>query len=136
MSIRSPTWKLVLMPPAALVTIRDVTPSCFITRTGKDNVGQGVTLIEMETALHADDGFPPKRPATNWPLVARGGGADKVGNFAVGDDVLVLDHLGNAAQAGAQNQTDAGRFPNARTDIFRGFLYVIAILRWFLLTVR
>ena len=28
-------WKLVLMPPAALVTIRDVTPNCFITRTGK-----------------------------------------------------------------------------------------------------
>ena len=94
---------------------------------GENDVGQCVTLIEMEAALHADDGLAAKAARHELALVARGGGADKVGNLAVGDDVLVLDHLGNAAQAGAQNETDAGRFPNARTDIFRGFLYVIAI---------
>lgn len=48
-------------------------------------------------------------------------------NLTVGDDVLVGNHLGNAAQAGAQNQADAGCFSNACADILRRFLYVIAV---------
>ena len=57
-------------------------------------------------------GFPPKRPATNWPLWPGAVEQAKWGNLAVGDDVLVLDHLGNAAQAGAQNHGHLGPEPS------------------------
>ena len=94
---------------------------------GENDIGQCVAFVEMEAALHADDGFSAEAARHELALVARRGGADKVRNLTVGDDVLVGNHLGNAAQAGAQNQADAGGFPNACADILRRFLYVIAV---------
>ena len=71
-------------------------------------------------------GLAAKAARHELALVARGGGADKVGNLAVG--MMCLSSITSAMPPRrSQNETDAGRFPNARTDIFRGFLYVIAI---------
>jgi hypothetical protein len=73
---------------------------------GECNLLGGVSLVEMDTALHGSDG--DSRGAANYQIadVSDSGALGKAGNFGIRDSGRVFQFVGEAAHAGAEDESD------------------------------
>ena len=62
------------------------------------------------------------RPSTSWPAWADNGGVWEVGNLGVGDDDGVFNVAGEVAEAGAEDDAEAGLPCEAAADVVHGCL--------------
>ena len=81
--------------------------SCENTNRKRDFFGS-VTFVEMHAALHPCDGNIPDVSDNQLSSVPDGGRLRKVRNLLVWDFRRATKFIGKGAQAGTQNQSDAG----------------------------
>ena len=74
-------------------------------------------LVDVEPALHDDDGQAGQPPDHELALVARGRAHGEVGDGAVGQDHAVLHQLGEAAEAGAADEAKDRADPGPGLDV-------------------
>ena len=106
MQTRPPWPKLLLMPPAALVTMSFVQPSMRENARGEDDFGHRVAFVGVDAALHDGDGDAGDGAEDELAGVALHGGLRPVGDFGVGDDGGVFDLRGEVAEAGAEDDAE------------------------------
>jgi hypothetical protein len=75
---------------------------------GEDDFLRGVSLIEVDTALHDGDWSGAGFADHHLSGVTDGGGAREGGNFVEGDWGSFGQRAGKAAEAGAEDETDVG----------------------------
>ena len=87
---------------------------------GKSDCVSGVAFVEMDTSLHGGHGMPSTVPITicpAWPTAVERG---KNGMLAKGTRVASAKFVGEAAETGAEHQSDLGAKRGLREQEFCG----------------
>ena len=77
-----------------------------------------VSLIVVETALHGHDALAGKVAEDEVAAVALYGGYGEVGDGGVWNHRLILDHIGQGAETGSENNGDSGHIAHLRAEKF------------------